>query len=321
MASAAIPLELAAALKVLDTRLPEASRRAAAALEIILDRWRLTREGPFVSKLTGDGFPIELVFSSLETAIRYTCEVAGPAMAPRKRLECACGLLEGFQQPSRFPLAKLQDGCTNLSWGAWLGGRHTATSDRYKVYAEIPEQLTPSARSELSEALGRYHAVLESHAYACRIAGFDPVSGKIELYFRGRALAPQELRGLLHFSGLADREERLLCLLEEATQRPARVRLPGTQHGFSISLEPAGEVETFSFFVFARSLFGADPNTRSALLTLSKRQGWNLDHYAAVSAFLQRQQGRGPRHGIVAFIVERRNLPGISVGLRPGIQS
>jgi hypothetical protein len=315
-----IPPELAAALKALDPLLPEASRRAADALELMFDRWRLTRDGPYGSKLTGDGFPIELVFSSLDAAVRYTCEVAGPGMAPKERLECACGLLEVFQQPAQFPLARLQDGCPNLSWGAWLGGRHTAGSDRYKVYAEVPKNLTSSARSELSEALGCYHAVLESHAYVLRIAGFDPVSERIELYFRGRALEPQELRGLLRFSGLADQEEALFSLLEDASQDSARVRLPGTQHGFSISLEPGGEVETFTFFVFARSLFGADPNTRSALLTLSKRRGWNLNHYAAVSALLQRQQGQGPRHGIVSFIVERCSPPGISVGLRPGIR-
>jgi hypothetical protein len=121
----------------------------------------------------------------------------------------------------------------------------------------------------------------------------------------------------LHFSGLADQNETLFCLLEEASQKPARIRLPGTQHGFSLSLKPGGEVETFTFFAFARSLFGADLSTRSALLTLAARRRWNLLHYAAVSADLQRQQEQGPRHGIVSFIVARASFPGISVGLRP----
>ena len=151
------------------------------------------------------------------------------------------------------------------------------------------------------------------------MTGFDPASGNLELYFYGRAMEPQELRKLLFFSGLASQEEDFFSLLEEASQHPARLRLPGTQHGFSVSLARGGEVETFTFFVFARSLFGADISTRAALLTLSERRGWNLEQYAAVSATLQRPQSPGPCHGIVSFIVKRGNPLGVSVGLRPWI--
>jgi hypothetical protein len=187
------------------------------------------------------------------------------------------------------------------------------------LYAEAPEKLTPAARSELDDALGGYRTLLESHAYVLRMTGFDPASGNLEFYFYGRAMEPQELRKLLFFSGLASREKDFFSLLEEASQHPARVRLPGTQHGFSVSLARGGEVETFTFFVFARSLFGADLATRSSLLTLSESRGWNLEQYAAVSATLQRPQSPGPCHGIVSFIAKRRNLLGVSVGLRPWI--
>ncbi|HEY5705973.1 MAG TPA: hypothetical protein VIS96_10400 [Terrimicrobiaceae bacterium] len=312
-----VPPELTASLKALAPLLPEASRRASAALEWILNRALPARDEPHDGKLTGDGFPVELVFSSLDTAIRYTCEV--PGLAPKQRLNYACRLSEALGQPLRFPLARLQEGCASLEWGAWLGGRHTATTDRYKVYAEAPDALTPAAISELNLALGDYRTLLESHAYALRIAGFAPGSQRLELYFRGRGLEPRELRGLLQFSGLADQQENLFSLLEAASRQPARVRLPGNQHGFSISLDPRGELDMFTFFVFARSLFGADPVTRSALLTLSESRGWNLEHYAAVSALLQRRQTRGPHHGIVSFIVKRHDLPGVSIGLRPGI--
>ena len=64
----ALPPEIAAALEVLDPILPGESRRAAAALEIISDRCRFVRDRPYKSRLTGDGFPVELVFSSLDTA-------------------------------------------------------------------------------------------------------------------------------------------------------------------------------------------------------------------------------------------------------------
>ena len=200
-----------------------------------------------------------------------------------------------------------------------MGGRHTSASDRYKLYAEAPESLTPAARSELDHAMRGYRTLLESHAYVLRMTGFDPASGNLEYYFYGRAMEPQELRKLLFFAGLASQEEDFFSLLEEASQHPARLRLPGTQHGFSVSLARGGEVQTFTFFVFARSLFGTDISTRSSLLTLSERRGWNLEQYAAVSATVQRRQGPGPYHGIVSFIVKRRNPLGVSVGLRPWI--
>ena len=314
-----IPPELAAALKALDRFVPGASRRAARSLEMILDRWHATRNGSHDSELTGDGFPVEFVFSSLDTAVRYTSEVAGPGLAPGQRLRCACDLLGALGQPAAFPLPTLQEGCAGLRWGAWIGGRHTSASDRYKLYAEAPESLTPAARSELDHALGGYRTLLESHAYVLRMTGFDPASGNLEFYFYGRAMEPQELRKLLFFSGLASQEEDFFSLLEEASQHPARLRLPGTQHGLSVSLGRGGDVETFTFFVFARSLFGTDISTRSSLLTLSERRGWNLEQYAAVSATVQRRQGPGPYHGIVSFIVKRRNPLGVSVGLRPWI--
>jgi hypothetical protein len=314
-----IPQELVAALEALNRFVPEASRRAAASLELILDRWRATRHGPYGSKLTGDGFPVEFVFSSLDTAVRYTSEIAGPGLAPRERFGCALDLLDRLGQAAGFPLKNLQEGCATLHWGAWVGGRHTSAADRYKLYAEAPENLMPVAHSELDDALGRYRTLLESHAYVLRMTGFEPASGNLELYFYGRAMEPQELRKLLFFAGLASQEEDFFSLLEEASQHPARLRLPGTQHGFSVSLARGGEVETFTFFVFARSLFGTDISTRSSLLTLSERRGWNLEQYAAVSATLQRSQSPGPCHGIVSFIVKRRNPLGVSVGLRPWI--
>ena len=313
------PPELAAALKALEWFVPEASRRAAASLELILDGWSATGRAAYGSKLTGDGFPVEFVFSSLDAAVRYTSEVAGPGLAPPQRLRRGSDLLDALGHPAGFPLRNLQEGCAGLGWGAWIGGRHTSALDRYKLYVEAPENLTRAARSELDHALGGYRTLLESHAYRLRMAGFDSASGNLEFYFYGHAMEPQELRKLLFFCGLAKQEEDLFTLLEEASHRPARWRLPGTQHGFSVTLARGGEIESFTFFVFARSLFGSDTRTRSSLLTLSERRGWNLDQYAAVSATLPRPQVPGPCHGIVSFVVNRRNPLGVSVGLRPWI--
>jgi hypothetical protein len=312
-----IPQELAAALTTLGRLTPMAARRAAEALEVILAQWHASCDGPHRGRLTGDGFPVELVFSNLDTAIRYTCEVGGPGMAPKERLESVRNLLSMFGEPASFPLHRLQEGSGQLHWGAWLGGRHTRTTGRYKVYVEAPEELVPAARKELADRLGDYRTLLQSHAYALRIVAFEPGSERLEFYFRGCLLQPKELAELLRFSGLAQHEEDLFCLLEETSRQPSRVRLPGTQHGFSLSLKVGGEIEIFTFFVFARSLFGTDLATRSALLSLAAQHGWNLEHYSAVSAGLEATARRGPSHGMVSFIVRKSDLPSISIGLRP----
>jgi hypothetical protein len=311
-----IPQELAAALTTLGRLMPMAGRRAAEALEVILAQWHSSCAGPHRGQLTGDGFPVELVFSSVDNAIRYTCEVGGSGTAPKERLESIHNLLSVLGQPASFPLHRLQ-GSGQLHWGAWLGGRHTRTTDRYKVYVEAPEKLVPVARNELADALGNYRTLLQSHAYALRIVAFEPDSERLEFYFRVRLLHPKELADLLRFSGLAQHEEDLFCLLEETSRQPSRVRLPGAQHGFSLSLKAGGEIEAFTFFVFAKSLFGTDLATRSALLSLAAQHGWNLEHYSAVSAGLEAPARSGPSHGMVSFIVRKSDLPSISIGLRP----
>jgi hypothetical protein len=313
-----LPPELVTSFEAVHTVLPEASRRARIALEWIFDRAAPTRGR--LNQLTGDGFPVELAFSSLDSAIRYTCELSGCTLSTRERLRFACELLDGLGQSVRFPLVRLQERCASLTWGAWLGGYHTTQSDQYKVYVEAPEALGLAARDALSNALGKYRTLLESHAYTLRIAGFVPVSGKLELYFRGRGLEPRELCGLLRFSGLEDQEGSLLAMIEAASRQPSRQRLPGNQHGFSISFDRRGDVETFTFFVFARSLFGTDHATRAALLALAETLGWDLKHYFAATAMLARDDtDGGPHHGIVSFIVTKGHRLGVSIGLRPWI--
>ena len=91
--------------------------------------------------------------------------------APKERLRCACDLLNALGQSPELPLPGLQEHCPDLGWGAWLGGRHTATTDRYKIYVEVPKNLPPPARRGLREALGRYQVLLESQAYSLANSG------------------------------------------------------------------------------------------------------------------------------------------------------
>lgn len=315
VSAAAAARDLGAAFERMARVAPDASRRASRALEAILAGWSSSLDGPHAGRLAG-GFPAEVVCTTRDAAARYTCEVAGPGVAPHRRIHGLPMLLPAIAAERPWPFAHLQDAAGGLEWGAWIGGRHTASADAYKLYVEAPRPLAPRALAELREALGSRGALLDSQAYKVRFVAFDPASARVELYFRCSRLAPRELGGLMSFAGLGDREDDLLLLLEESAPGPVRERLPGTQQGFSLALD-GDAVGAFSFFTFASSVFGDDGMVRRRLLALAERRAWNLDLYAAVSAPLADRREPRSHHGIISWIVPRDGPPGLAVGLRP----
>jgi hypothetical protein len=313
---ASLLAQAAEVLRRLEPYAPGAARRAHQALAVVVGR--LEREDGVAhrSRLTGDGYPLEFGFSTLDPAIRYTCETARAEIPPERRLAVAERVLGDLGRRGRFPLHRLQDGGP-LEYGAWLGGRHSDAADSYKLYVEVPAGLSPPAHRALSRLLGDRKTLLESQVFRLRMIGWDVGSGRFELYFRGRALAPLDLARLLRLSDLEGLEDRLLELIAEASGRGVTSRLPGSQHGFSLALMPAERISHFSFFLFARSCFGTDAVTRARLLELADRNGWDMRPYAAASEPLASQDGPACRHGVVAFVISRERRCGVQIGLRP----
>jgi hypothetical protein len=301
---------LEAALDIIGHLEPQASRRASSGIAAILAGRDQRGDRGYDGKLTGDGYPVEFVFSSLDPAVRYTCEAGG--------LVAALETLRSLGVAAWCPLEGLQEGSLKLEWGAWIGARHDATSDRYKLYAEVPEALSAPARFAMAGRLGRSRTLLESHVFAPRIVGWDPSTGCLEIYFRARQMESAELRGVFRLAGFGEAEESALwTLVEDAGGEPIRGRLPGAQQGFSLSVDPAGRALVFSFFVFARSFFGTDAAARAGMLALAEQRGWNAKAYSLLSAPLAQFRGKGPCHGIVSFIVDLAGRSGVAVGLRP----
>ena len=222
-------------------------------------------------------------------------------MPPASRLQAAHALLGRLNVHCVFPLSRLQEPGSPLRWGAWLGGRHAAASDAYKLYAEAPAVLSAPAVGELRDALGRYGGLLDSHALSLRLVGFDLASQRLECYFRARSLRWDQLCGLMNFTGVAHREDELRVLLDAAAGTSVRERLPDTRHGFSLSLARGGTVDAFSLFTFARLLFGSTAMIRRGLLACADRHGWNLEGYAAVSAPLAARDEADVHHGLVSW--------------------
>ncbi len=87
--------------------------------------------------------------------------------------------------------------------------------------------------------------------------GYEPSLAKVELYYRLERLQPWEIAALLPWVGSSIDATELLEFIGEATGRPTEKELPGSAHGFSVVMG-GGELGAFSFFGFARNMFGSD---------------------------------------------------------------
>lgn len=299
---------------------PEVTQRTSGALSQLLDGVRRSRWPEVAwsfSHLTRTGFPIEFSWSSSDTAVRYTCEIAGPEADPTDRLDQARRLLERLSRHS-LPddlfnsLRELQKP-GDLYYGAWVGGRHTAQRDEFKLYAEVPDDNSDQVAVLLRSFFGG-RAFLPTRSVRCRLVGYSLVAARLEFYFRIGELEAWELGLLLDRCGLYQRLTDFLSFLETVYGCRIRDRLPGSNFGFSIAQSPNGEASVFSLLTFASCVFGRDEATRRTIVQLGTEQGWHLQHYVAVGAPPHRCVAR---HGMVAFVVSQAGQPALQIGFAP----
>ena len=299
---------------------PQAAARAAIALRhllqgIIDSAW--SEVAWQFSPLTGDGFPVEFAFTTADAAIRYTTEIAGPETAPSVRLPLAQQLLA---QLGVLPLptelcdrvARLQ-ATGPLQYGAWVSGRHNATSDRYKLYLEMPTELTAKTLNQIAPDWAG-SSCLPHRSVSLRMIGYDLSAARIERYYHVEGLAFWEIDRLLYQLGLSNPAavwQNLFCQMSHLSLSSA---LPGNHIGFSLSLSDQG-VPTVSLFTFARSVFGCDLRARQQLLRLAAQHGWNLSLYERLSEPLIAQTGADTAHGMVTVVIAP--IPVLGIGLRP----
>jgi hypothetical protein len=302
---------------------PWAAQRAVRALGQLLDgvhRSRWPEVAWCFSHLTSTGFPVEFAWSSSDTALRYTCEIAGPEADPAERLDQARHLLERLSHHSLpdelfHDLRGLQEQST-LYYGAWVGGRHTAQGDDFKLYAEVPIHHSGQVGDYLQPFLGD-RARLPNRPVRLRMIGYTLGDARPEFYFRVGELEVWELELLLDRCGLSHRQADFLTFLETVYGCPMRERLPGSNYGFSVAQSLNGKASTFSLLTFASCVFGRDEATHRSVLQLAAKQGWHFYHYAAMSAPPHKCAGCIVRHGMVAFVVSQTKMPALQIGFAP----
>ena len=306
-------------LEALSEHAPEEVRRAHAALGVCLGGVQTSRWPEVAwafSALTGDGFPVEISFSSLSaTAVRYATEIAGPEEPESQRIRRA------FQTYKQLTGRKASDEIENtvaqmqckgrLGYGAWFGATHGAKADRYKIYAEIPciDGLKGIVPNSLAEG-----ALLSYCRPRPVMFGFQPESGVRELYFAAQPLAEADLGRLLWGCGLGHCYRETLELILEASGRPS---LPPAITGFSIAWSTDHDVCAVSFYAPARVLFGSDYNIRRTLLTLARNRNWDFTMYERATEVIRNRENPLPHHGIIAWLASPDAPVELRIGLRP----
>ena len=306
-------------------RSPVPASRAFSALKIILQgvyhsNW--SEVAWEFSNLTAGGFPLEFTFSSKnDNTIRYAAEVAGPELAEIKRLHWAAQMLAilGANRPSETMMAMLSQIQTSgtLRYGAWMGGRHCADNDRYKLYVEIPSDNSTAANDLIKQFLG-VTPLLSQKTPQLVMVGYEPASSRVEFYFQVKGLELWEVGILLRQVDLTSRQTDLLGLIGLFYNRQIKDSLPGgTQIGFSFSITQDRRNPVFSIFTYAGSLCGSDKNIRCKILELAHKEGWDFENYARLSEPLANHSTWMTYHTMMTFCVAAEGMPIFNIGLRP----
>lgn len=192
-----------------------------------------------------------------------------------------------------------------LRFGAWLGGRHDASGDRYKLYIDLAG--IHELESLQADLLRRIPSRI-----VWRMAGVDPKAGVSELY--GRLLRPKiwEIERLL--AGCELDADPVLAMAGRLTGRaPDGLVLTGAA-GISLAFGE-GRVVAAGCFIQSGSRLGGDPSVARRVYRVAAEHGWSTKVYDAVLG--QVTSSRPGRHGMIGFGVSAGGDPWLQVGLRP----
>lgn len=262
------------------------------------------------SRLTGDGFPVEVAFSTTDDRLRLTVEPGPERLDPRQRLDLALGRLAMLGCPAVPPdvsrrISRIQ-ARGPLRYGAWVAGRVSPDTSVLKLYAEVPD---PRVRWPDTP-----DPVLDDRSVSLRMLGYTPATGVTESYLRVPSLTREHLPALLAPVGLAALADGVVAAVETLYGHPLRGRLPGPSVGVSyLGGVPEPRV-TLHFY--ARALWGGDDRIRTRFAEAAAALGWDARRYLALTAPLAGGRSWRTRHGIVGLTLDGSSAS-MTVGVRP----
>jgi hypothetical protein len=261
------------------------------------------------STLMQGGGPVELVFSSLDNALRYTIEAAGPELDERARLDAVVALMRRLGHTP--PAARLMDAWRDLQaqsrlvWGAWLSVRRGHGGERVKIYVEVPAETHPP---EPAHAAFRPLPGSIPH-----MIGYEPSGGRTELYFSKSGADPHELRSLTRLVEPADRRETLLTSFADVCGMPLDAALRWITLGYSVAYCSSGETPQIALFVRAKATLGGASSVRHKLVALQSQSGLRTSAYRDLLAPIADRDL--PDHGILTIALTPRGQLELRVGI------
>lgn len=296
---------LAGVLSRLRRVAPQAASRAERALSAALAATRASRWPEVAwsaSNLTNTGFPVEWSWSSRDVSLRWTAETAAPETPEHERLECARRVLRELGVEVDVPAWLPPPPGTGLRFGAWLGGRHGESGDRYKLYVEVTDAQVP--RQLAGDAV--------PSRTIWRMAGLDAGAGVLELY--GKLVRPEvwEIERLFAAHGL-DAGPAIALARQLTPWRDDDVPLSRTA-GLSLALN-GDRVVAAALLVHASPLLGGDEAVARKLRALAARHRWDTTLYDAILGDDTLQHPG--RHGMFALGAGADGTTWMQIGLRP----
>ncbi|GGC63039.1 hypothetical protein GCM10011504_46550 [Siccirubricoccus deserti] len=268
------------------------------------------------SDIAPGGFPAELIWRPGCPGLFWTAEPAPPEIPAKDRMPAALRRLDalGTALPSASVALARRAAVMGNGRGIWLGGRHDADGDRYKLYVGTG----PTAADLLREAdawrpmstvgLRLFHLGLDS-------------TGRVELYWRRRRYEPGDLASLGRTTNLVSAASRLRAGLATLCGRDPDLALEGRRLAYSVQIDSRGLPEALALFcALPASFLGGEHRT---LAWLEAQVGVNV---ASVAAILWRQGLLRPSWIGVTATTDRLSshigfmlrAPGVTLGGRPG---
>lgn len=297
--------------------MPDASAAARKALDIVLAptcnsiwpdvAWR-------ASALTDDGFPVEFSWSSRDESIRWTAEVAAAETSKRARIDLALEMLETLcgHPPAPAQLVNQILGPTGqpdkMRFGAWIGGRHSDSANRYKLYAECPERLPPDQTGEvewLEDSIAR--------RIDWRMVGVTTDGQVLEFYGRVSQLALEDIERSFDRAGFGPAQQ-IGDLLRSMDRRKDSRHPFGSHAGVSVSLSN-GKPCAISWFGPANAI-SFDAETRvAALIEAAELCGGQTQ---LLTALVGNRQPLFGKIGMVGLGAAQDGTCWVQAGWRPG---
>ncbi len=263
------------------------------------------------SRLTGDGFPFEIAFSTADDRLRFTLEPGPAGLAPQHRLDRA---VAAIRRLSTAPvpddvvrdLAAVQSGAP-LRYGAWVGTRVGPTDAAFKLYVEAPPSGPATAFME-PVALG-------DRTVERRMVAYIPKTRSFEWYSGVPSLEPRHVRAVLAPAGKEDEASRLLDVIEGIYGHRIRGRVPGPSVGVSY-VDGVG-MGTVTLHLYARALWGSDARIRQGFARIGREVGWDPEPYLELTAPMATREDWRTYHAAMSITLDPANAMSCAIGLRP----